>query len=628
MTKNRQMWEQHLEASQRIARLGSWEIDLTLPDDTPGAWFTSDETYRILQVDKDECELNSTLFYARVHPDDVGSLKEKLYSTLKERSQFEAQHRIVWPDGTERVVYERAEIEYDETSGRGIKMIGTLQDITERVMAENRLKEANKELSMLFANMQEVYYSVDLTKQRHIQVSDACEKVYGYTAEDFLNNNNLWIDVVLPEDKHILYDNFPAMALGKPFSQAYRIRHKNGEIRWLESRLSPTLNADGLLVRLDGVTTDITESKNAEQVLMKSESKFRSLIQNSSDAITVIDANEKMIFASDSLYRITGFTEEETMGTDSIIFMHPDDRPGAVKIKEYILTHPGVTREYTYRRLKKDGTYLWAEILITNMIDDPAVAGIVINFRDITEWKNQQDELRALNIELKKSNKQLDSFVYSISHDLRSPITSMLGILNLAEMDTNDAELLCKLSMLRDCNTRLDHFIQDIFTFFRNARTEVTLERVALDEMLNEVVGDLRTVYAADLENKKLRIETNVRGADKLHSDKGRIRVVLNKLIAKAIRYADHKKTDPCIEVTISVNEKGAEILIKDNGIGIAEEHHLKVFEMFSRVSKKSIGSGLGLYIVKETIMKLKGSIELRSGLGNGAEFHIFLPQM
>ncbi len=242
------------------------------------------------------------------------------------------------------------------------------------------------------------------------------------------------------------------------------------------------------------------------------------------------------------------------------------------------------------------------------------------------EEQLQKKVLLKSNDELKKSNTELDSFVYSVSHDLRAPLSSMLGVVGLCEMGTLDPFMLKNVSLLKTSIKKLDGFIMDILDYSRNSRLEVDRQEIHFADLLTDISGNLKFMGAED--QRQVDIRTTIRNGVPFYSDKSRIGIILNNLISNSIRYKNPEVADPFVEVNVEVSESAVDIRVRDNGIGIDKENQTKVFNMFYRVSTKSIGSGLGLYIVKEAVEKLHGAIELRSEPGSGCEFSIHLPNL
>src|SRR6478735_3993063 len=197
-----------------------------------------------------------------------------------------------------------------------------------------------------------------------------------------------------------------------------------------------------------------------------------------------------------------------------------------------------------------------------------------------------------------KTNSELDRFVYSTSHDLRAPLTSILGLINIAHNVSDIKELKRYLTLMKGRVDSLDSFIKDITDYSRNNRKEVGSEHVNVKELACEVWEDLKFAPEASNIFFDVQIEDHV----KVISDKSRLKVILSNLISNAVRYHDGRKESQYIRLRYESTKLGFCLRVEDNGQGIAEEYHQKIFDMFYRGNESSKGSGLGLYIVKEML--------------------------
>ncbi|HEY9046012.1 MAG TPA: HAMP domain-containing sensor histidine kinase [Ohtaekwangia sp.] len=224
---------------------------------------------------------------------------------------------------------------------------------------------------------------------------------------------------------------------------------------------------------------------------------------------------------------------------------------------------------------------------------------------------------------LTKTNKELDRFVYSTSHDLRAPLTSIMGLLNIAERTQNPQEVKHYMNMMKDRIHSLDNFIKDITDYSRNNRLDISREKVNLHDLVTEIWEGLK--YAPEAE--RINFYVDIPEGTFVESDKNRLRIIIGNLLSNAIRYHDLRKEERFIRLRHQLNGRVFYLKVEDNGQGIAPEYHGKIYEMFYRGNEKSKGSGLGLYIVKETLMKLSGSIHLESSPGIGSTFTVKLPK-
>ncbi|MBL7875082.1 MAG: HAMP domain-containing histidine kinase [Cyclobacteriaceae bacterium] len=250
------------------------------------------------------------------------------------------------------------------------------------------------------------------------------------------------------------------------------------------------------------------------------------------------------------------------------------------------------------------------------------ITGIALLYFLIDVNHSTEKELLAKNDLLAKTNRELDRFVYSASHDLRAPLSSLLGLIEVAHKTSDPAEINQCLDLMRQRVNNMDGFIKEIIDFSRNTRQEVKQETFNLLTFVKEIVDDLK--FAEGMEQIYVRLD--IAPDLEIISDPTRLKVVLNNLVGNAFKYQDPQKEQQEVYIKAQAEGDMIRIDIKDNGLGIATEHQSKVFEMFYRASEKSRGSGLGLYIVKETLAKLKGAIQLRSTANEGSTFSIWLP--
>lgn len=264
----------------------------------------------------------------------------------------------------------------------------------------------------------------------------------------------------------------------------------------------------------------------------------------------------------------------------------------------------------------------WFMMRVTRFEKDQPM--VVITHSEITERKLIEEQLVLNNKELIKSNHELDRFVYNTSHDLRSPLKSILGLTELIkeEMAEDDVEQRERMDMIKNSVLKLDDFIEDVLLYSKNARLEVTYEEIFFDELIQEIRSSHKFMDGAD----SIELILEINEAKKLISDKNRLTVILNNMISNAVKYQRKDINDSFVKVTIKTTEKETTISVEDNGIGILKEKQHQIFNMFYRATHLSTGSGLGLYIIKEMIDKLKGTITVESVLSKGSKFTVTIP--
>lgn len=234
------------------------------------------------------------------------------------------------------------------------------------------------------------------------------------------------------------------------------------------------------------------------------------------------------------------------------------------------------------------------------------------------------DELMDSNLELKKLNEEMDRFVYSTSHDLRAPLLSILGLLNIIENENTQYDIKGYLKLLRDSTVKLDRFISDIIDYSRNTRLEINCLEVDFSSLIDDSFKHLNYMPGCSTLLKLINIDEHA----KLYSDDRRLSIIFNNLISNAIKYQKSDIEDSFVNIEAEITDTELRVEIEDNGVGIAEEYIKNIFDMFYRASPEAKGSGLGLYIVQETLEKLNGTIEVESILGQGTKFTVIIPNM
>ncbi len=251
------------------------------------------------------------------------------------------------------------------------------------------------------------------------------------------------------------------------------------------------------------------------------------------------------------------------------------------------------------------------------------VVALILGFvlATILIYNYQTKEVNRRNRELLKLNGELDSFAYSVSHDLKAPLSSIQGLLNVARLEKgeNAMEYYSRIDTSVD---KLDNFIKDIIDYSKNSRLEVKKEYVNVKSLINGMCESLAYLN----KEKEIAVEIGVDESLEILTDKTRFTFISNNLLTNAFRYADFTKPTPFISVSAKVTNNVFYLVVDDNGQGIKKELQARIYDMFFRANEKSEGSGLGLYIVKESLTKLKGKITIDSDLDIGTTVRIEFP--
>ncbi len=259
------------------------------------------------------------------------------------------------------------------------------------------------------------------------------------------------------------------------------------------------------------------------------------------------------------------------------------------------------------------------EIRTFPILQDGRVRGVSTFSSDITDRIEAQTKLEQQNVMLTKVNQELDSFVYSASHDLKAPLASILGLIHISRNEKKREERNTYLDMMETSIQRLDSFIKDIIDYSRNARLIPKSSKINLQKLIDTIFEDLKYAY----DKSKVSINIKVDEKAELFLDETRLKVIIRNVLSNSLKYGCVKESNNIVDINARIDRNHLEIAIKDYGPGIDKAHLDKIFEMFYRAHETSSGTGLGLYIVKETLQKIDGQIHVESALNEGTTFTI-----
>ncbi|TWJ03497.1 PAS domain S-box-containing protein [Mucilaginibacter frigoritolerans] len=380
--------ESLLTKTEKMTKSGTLEIDLLT---NARKW--SPGVDAILGFKDGEAEQSYETFINCLHPDDTDRVRREVDYAIKNLDKIDIEFRIITPEGIIKYIHSKLLFDADQL-GRNYRASGFIRDITDNKIAELKLLEANKELNSLFNTIDEVFFLRDMVQSKLIQISPACEKMYGYTQDEFLGDPDIWSKIMHPEDIHIQQSNLLKHNAGEIVFSHYRVIHRVNGVRWAESKIIPSLDENGKLVRLYGVTRDITERKQLEQSQQQSEQRLRELLDNSTDIISVTNINGEIIFTSENVKHILGYDK----GQYSKVlfdkgFVHPSELRAHQQTFRAVLENPGQVYSFSYRLKHANGNWVWFEGTIKNLLNLPAVNGIVANYRDISERKEAEHQI-------------------------------------------------------------------------------------------------------------------------------------------------------------------------------------------------------------------------------------------
>lgn len=334
-----------------------------------------------------------------------------------------------------------------------------------------------------------------------------------------------------------------------------------------------------------------------------------------------------LIKVSPAFCALFGIEECPVLSREEFLqYIHPDDLKGFLRYFKRVIKS-GRHFDYEYRCLKgkrKKEIYnrSTGELVRAENGTPERIIGVM---QDITHKWNYEKKLRKQNAELKKVNQELDNFVYRVSHDLRAPISSMLGLIDIIVNHEHQLDKIRELLMLiKKSLAKQDKFIKDILDFSRNSRLVIEPQEIDFQTLLEDIIAQFVFEGQADQISYTLEVDQQ----EPYATDKNRLDIIMANLISNAFKYVKSKGEAAKVEISIFTRTEHAEIIIKDNGIGIEQEHLDKVFNMFYRATDNQPGSGLGLYMVREAVLKVGGRVSLESKTGQGTKVVVHLPNL
>lgn len=566
--------------------------------------FVSEASERILGIPAGLLMQDHTLLDAIIHVDDLPRLKETAQESHETKSEWYWQGRATI-DHEMRWLEIRSN--HDLVDNGKIIRRGIIEDITQRkeTLRESEIRYQSlveklpigivihKHGKLIYANTT-AYQSLGATRSKELIGADVTQFVHPAYREEVAKRIQQAMSgapVPMLEQKFVRVDGKEIVVEATAFPFVYR---------------------DEPAVQV--VFRDITERKNTERQMKKNEMLFTKLFESAPMAVVMLDENGRVQEVNKGFAEMFGYERDVLLGRNLNDFIVPEDlKHEGIDLNNLITSHKVVSLE-TIRK-HKNGRIINVILYGVPVMMENMTIGIYGVYVDITERKSVEEELKTRNTEL-------DNFVYKVSHDLRAPLSSILGLVNLAKLPGNTDDPMDYINLIGEKVDRLDHFISDVLSHSKNLKLDVSVARVNLEEVIAHTFSDLSYLNGAS----DIKRNINIDGID-FFSDPWRVSEILRNLISNAIKYRNlDLRVQSEISIKIRVDNLRADISFTDNGIGISEENLTRVFEMFYRASEQSDGSGIGLYIVKNAVDKLGGKISVQSKAGIGTRFHIILP--
>lgn len=458
-------------------------------------------------------------------------------------------------------------------------------------------------------------------------------RVMGYEAREITGKFfSIFYDREAIQRGYPEYELKQARAEGRFEDEGWRYR-KDGSAFWAHTVITPIYNSKGDLIGYSKITRDLTESKKLEQQLYRineelkeSEEKSRLLIDSVKDyAIFMMNTEGVIMSWNTGAERIKGYTAKEIIGRNfSTFYTREALQKGFPQFELNSALQHGHFEDEGWR-IRKDGTAFWANVVISPIYNtDNKLLGFAKVTRDLTE-RRRNEELMRKNQELVRINNELDSFVYTASHDLKSPVINLEGLIAALEEDLGPEKEkhLGILTMMRGSVSTLKNVITDLTDVIRLQQDKEKPSIVQLEELLAEVKDNLRELIVTN----KAELKVDLSGFKSLRYSRKNLRSILFNLVSNAIKYADPERV-PQVTIKTYIADSGEHVLsVADNGLGIAQNKIGKAFTMYRRLHDHVEGTGVGLYLVKKMLDNTGDRIGVESEVGKGSVFSVYFKQ-
>ena len=434
-----------------------------------------------------------------------------------------------------------------------------------------------------------------------------------------------WSKVHHPDHVLQVVDRYnAAFSQGETWEDTFPLKRYDGVYRWFLSRAEPVRDASGTIVRWFGTNTDVTEARDAEATLRKSEERFRTLISASADLIWTAGPDGGLIPPLPTWRAYTGQTEADYAGWGWLDSVHPDDRDRVADLWRECL-HARVLFHAEFRLRRRDGDWRYSEVRAAPVLaPDGTVREWVGVNSDITDRRQAEDAMREAKDLAEGANRAKSQFIANMSHELRTPLSAVIGYSEMLAEEIEDIgqeHLLADVSKIESSARHLLGLINDVLDLSKVEAGRMTVESVCFDvaTMLDEVVS----ATDALVEKKGNRLELDL-GPDlgRMRSDELKIRQCLMNMIGNAAKFTENGL------ITLRARRDAPDALrfaVEDTGIGMTAEQMGRLFQRFSQADESTTrqfgGTGLGLAITRAFARKLGGDVSVESEPGRGSTF-------
>lgn len=526
--------------------------------------------------------------------------------------------------GKELAYYEYTFNPIMDQEGNVTGAVQVVRNQTEKIKAQQQVKNIQEFVLLAEVIPQKVWSAhpdgeVDYVNNRFLEFT-------GLAFEQMMGSG--WEKIVHPEDLPNAAQSWhESMQTGKTYEIEYRLRNRDGEFQWHLGRSIPMLDKKGKIIKWMGTATNIHKRKLLEYEIKEKVQEFEFLVDVIPHIVWKALPNGEVVFYNKKWYEFTGITPEEGARGLWRSITHPDDQERTLKAwQESINT--GERYKIEHRIATRHGTYRWVQSHALPLKDEEG--NIVMWFGTATDIHDEktyleelvwiQKQLQERNKELTRVNVDLDNFVYTASHDLRTPILNLASLQSLLEeqLETKAGSLeQTILKMMKQSVNRLENTINDLSEIAKLQKEKEHKENLSFQKMYEEVCQDLENMII----KSGAEVYVDFQEKNIFYTPK-HLRSILYNLFSNAIKYAAPERK-PVISIKTTRFEERICLTVSDNGLGLDKRQQDKLFQMFIRLHAHVQGTGVGLYMIKRIIENNGGSIQVKSKPKEGTTFTV-----
>ncbi len=595
--------------------------------------YVSPQAYDILGYKPEE--VIGTNGFKFIHSEDLPNLASKMNKLTKEGGPMSAEYRALHKDG--HYVHLSAKGTIVKENGN-VKFIAVLRDISIQKETELKIKESEQRYLLLANNINDIIWTMDLNL-KNTYVSPSVKGILGYTVEEDMTRSakekftsESFKKIIEIIKQHVTPKNIK----DKNYNPLIRIEldqyHKNGSIIPCEITVNPMRDKNGVAFGLVGITRNITKRKETEQKLKQSEEKYRTLFEDSPQAVGLINTKGVVVQGNSNIEKIFGYKQEEFIGQSFRKFPLFSKEDNAIVFKSLNKLIKGEIPEPQEIQLhRKDGSIIWVSMQ-SSIVKLKNETLFQIITQDISKIKEAEKKLEEQNKELQELNNLKSEFLGRASHELKTPLAAIKGNADLvikAHKESLNPGVITMLEAIQKGCGRLDDIIHKLIESSKLETSKIELNTTEGDLIcfIKLCVNDVQSL----IKMRNLTIIYDVTDFITTKFNKEQIGEVISNLLNNAINYSP---PGGIIVINSEIKDNTIIISIKDGGIGFSEDEKIRLFQKFGKFHRESQefdvisgGSGLGLYISKKIIELHGGEIWVESeGRNKGSTFYFTLP--